>query len=307
MNLEDLRVFVAVCESGTLSGVSRQLGCTQPAVAQRIARIERGVGLSLLDRRPRGVAPTPAGELMLRASRDALGALEAALRQVDALRTGEAGSLRVCTGPTTVQHFMQRPIVAFRKRYPNLSLELLPRRSTRECLEELSRGAVDLVFVTVGIPWAGIEQRSVLEANHVLLVRHDHRLAKRRRVRVAELKALSFVGLRGYTSPQSQLSRELSEHGVVINASTVVEDWDTAAMMVELGLGQAIVPSLHAHSFVKTGSLRALRIAGLAPIQFGWAARRLSDLPPVAKDFRLLVDQHVAGLAEVADCRFLPA
>src|ERR1700741_2999648 len=95
MNLEDLRVFAAVCDSGNLSQVARELGCTQPAVAQRVARLQRGLGGALLDRGTRGVAPTEAGRLMHRACADALGALGAAARSLESLRTGEAGSLRI--------------------------------------------------------------------------------------------------------------------------------------------------------------------------------------------------------------------
>jgi DNA-binding transcriptional LysR family regulator len=305
MNLEDLRVFAAVCDAGNLSQVARELGCTQPAVAQRVARLERELGVALLDRGTRGVAPTEAGRLMLRACTDALGALGAAARSLESLRSGEAGNLRIATGPTTVRHFMQQPIVAFRRRYPQVALELHPHGSTRKCLEALSE-PVDLAFVTVGIPWSGVEQRAVLETGHALLVRDEHRLGRRKRVKPAELKGLAFVGLRGYVSPESQLARELAEHGVLIRADTVVDDWDTAALMVSLGLGAAIVPSLHARGFEKAGGVTGVRLEGLQPIRFGWAARRFANLSLVARDFMRLVDEHIATLADDTGCRYLP-
>jgi DNA-binding transcriptional LysR family regulator len=307
MNLDDLRVFAAVCDAGNLSVVARELGCTQPAVAQRVSRLERELGIALLDRRPRGVSPTPAGALMRRACDDALGALGAAVRSLEALRTGETGRLCISTGPTTVRHFMQQAIVTFRARYPAVALELQPNASTRKCLDALSREPLDLAFVTVGIPWRGLEQRAVLEASHELLVRDDHKLARRKRVKPAELRSLHFVGLRAYVSPDSQLARELADQGIVIGAQTVVDDWDTAALMVSLGLGEAIVPSLHARTFAQAGGVVGIPIEGLLPIRFGWAARRFADLSPVARDFIALVDQHVATLADDSGCRYLPA
>jgi DNA-binding transcriptional LysR family regulator len=305
MNFEDLRVFAAVCAAGNLSRVARDMGCTQPAVAQRVARLERELGVSLLERGTRGVAPTAAGQLMLHACADALGALGAATRAIESLRTGQAGSVSIATGPTTVRHFMQQPIVAFRRRYPQVALELHPHGSTRKCLEALSE-PLDLAFVTIGIPWSGVEQRAVLEAGHELLVRNDHKLARRKRIKPTELKELGFVGLRGYISPDSQLARELAEHGVVIRADTVVDDWDTAALMVSLGLGAAIVPSLHARSFEKAGGVIGVHLEGLQPMRFGWAARRFAQVSPVARDFMRLVGQHIATLADVSGCRYLP-
>ena len=93
---------------------------------------------------------------------------------------------------------------------------------------------------------------------------------------------------------------------MVIRANTLVDDWDTAALMVSLGLGAAIVPSLHARSFEKAGGVTGVRLEGLQPIRFGWAARRFANLSPVARDFMRLVDQHIAALTDDGACRYLP-
>ncbi|MFE2338490.1 LysR family transcriptional regulator, partial [Streptomyces sp. NPDC059431] len=64
MTLDDLRVFVAVCRSGSLSAVARDLGRTQSAVSQHIRRLEKETGAVLLERHPRGVSPTEAGRIL---------------------------------------------------------------------------------------------------------------------------------------------------------------------------------------------------------------------------------------------------
>ncbi|MFE4021590.1 LysR family transcriptional regulator, partial [Streptomyces sp. NPDC059101] len=98
MTLDDLRAFVAVCEAGSLSAVARDLGCTQSAVSQRVKRLEREAGIGLLERRPRGVAPTPAGRILHRAATDGLGGLDLALRRLADMRRGDGGTVRVTTG-----------------------------------------------------------------------------------------------------------------------------------------------------------------------------------------------------------------
>ena len=94
MTLDDIRMFVAACEAGTLSAVARRLGTTQPAVSQRVRRLERECGLPLVERSRRGVAPTAAGRVLLDAAAEALGALDAARRELDRRRDGAGGSLR---------------------------------------------------------------------------------------------------------------------------------------------------------------------------------------------------------------------
>lgn len=305
MTLEDLRVFAAVCEANSLSAVARDLGCTQPAVGQHVARLERELSVPLLNRRARGVTMTAAGKVLYRAAVDALGALAAASRQVTDIREGHSGSLMVTTGTTTVGHFMKTAVVNFRQRFPGVSLEFRPRNSTRQCLDLLRRDPIDLAFVTTDLPVQGLEQRPVIEARHMLLTPSDHALAGRKRLRISELRNLSFVGLRSYTSPGSQLAKQLSEGGVVIRANTMVDDWDNAGMMVELGIGLAIVPSIHAHSFAQSGKVSAIRIDGLSPVHFGWVARSFDGLSKAAEHFMDLVDQQLSGADAIEGCRFL--
>ncbi len=78
MTLDDLRVFVAVCRAGSLSAVARDLSCTQSAVSQHVKRLERETGVQLLERHPRGVAPTSAGQILRAAAADGIAGLDSA-------------------------------------------------------------------------------------------------------------------------------------------------------------------------------------------------------------------------------------
>src|SRR5580658_1817721 len=102
-SLEDLRVFAAVCEARSLSAVASDLGCTQSAVSQHVRRLERECGIPLVERGVRGVQPTDAGRILAAAAADGLGVLASAWRRIDELRRGDAGSLRLATGGTTVR------------------------------------------------------------------------------------------------------------------------------------------------------------------------------------------------------------
>lgn len=79
-------MFIAVYEAGNLSAVARTLSRTQPAVSQHIKRLERETGLTLIERQPRGVAPTTAGRILYEATVGGIGSVDAALRQLSELR-----------------------------------------------------------------------------------------------------------------------------------------------------------------------------------------------------------------------------
>jgi DNA-binding transcriptional LysR family regulator len=73
MTFEDIRIFNAVCERQNLSSVARGLGRTQPAVAQHVARLERELGVGLLERTRKGVVLTAAGRTLYEATSAGLG------------------------------------------------------------------------------------------------------------------------------------------------------------------------------------------------------------------------------------------
>ncbi|NEA45883.1 LysR family transcriptional regulator [Streptomyces sp. SID10815] len=286
MTLDDLRVFVAVCRAGSLSAVARELSCTQSAVSQHVKRLERETGVRLLERHPRGVAPTAAGRILRAAAADGIAGLDTALRNLDELVRGDAGSVRVTTGATTVRHFMAEAVVSFRGRFPKVSLEFRTETSSRSCFDALTAGTVDLAWITLGDPVAGIEQRPVVELPWVLAVRADDPLAARSHVGAADLAGIRHIRLPENSSSRSHLDAVFARLGIQVRSDTSVADWDTAILLAELGLGHAIVPALPGQrSAAGSGPLRFLPVPDLPELSVGWAVRRWTALTPLARAF----------------------
>jgi DNA-binding transcriptional LysR family regulator len=79
----------------------------------------------------------------------------------------------------------------------------------------------------------------------------------------------------------------------------VFDDFDTAKIFVELGLGQAIVPAVHAYNFEKGGSVKAVLIADLPPVAIGWAFRHWHHLSAAAREFVAIADHEIGKLHSV--------
>ncbi|MFF8938779.1 LysR family transcriptional regulator [Streptomyces paradoxus] len=285
MTLDDLRVFVSVCRAGSLSAVARDLGCTQSAVSQHVKRLERESGVSLLERRPRGVVPTAAGRVLWDAAADSIAGLDVALRRVGDLVSGDSGAVRVTTGGTTVRHFMAEAVVAFRQRYPKVSLEFQTETSSRRCFEALADGHLDLAWVTMDGPVRGIEQCPVVDLPWVLAVRADDPLASRSRVDAADLAGVSLIRLPHNSTSGAHLDAAFAEAGIRSRSDTGVADWDTALLLAELGLGHAVVPALPGRPVPGDGPLRLIPVPALPPLSVGWAVRRWDALSPLARSF----------------------
>jgi DNA-binding transcriptional LysR family regulator len=304
VTLDDLRVFVATYEAGNLTAVARQIGTTQSAVSQHIRRLERELGVTLFERGRRGVTSTPAGRILLTAATDALGAIDAGRRELDRLRRGDAGTLRVATGGTTLRHFMMEPLAEFRRRHPGITFDYVSAASTRECLDALRGDLADLAFVTIGTDRT-LDHRPTVRSPWVLVVSADDPLAGRPSPRPADLQTIRPIGMPQETRSRGQLEEQLASHGVRLSFTATVDDFDTAIRLVELGVGQSIVPALWIHDLDHHPSLRALPITWLPPVTVGWATRHWDALPPYAHSFTQLVNDGLARLGPAARAEVL--
>jgi DNA-binding transcriptional LysR family regulator len=289
VTLEDLRVFVTVYKTGSLSAAARTLSCTQSAVSQHIKRLEKQTGLALIERLPRGVAPTQAGRVLYQAALSGIGSLDAALRHLGELRNGYGGTVSITTGGVTVRHFMSGAIAAFRHRHPGVNLEFRSASSTRQCVELLHEGQMDLAWITLGPPLPGIQQRPVLDLPWVLAVHADDPLAAQDSIKPGDLAAIRYLAYPESSTSRQQLEENLIRLGIGVPAPTGIADWDTAILLVELDVGHAILPALPGLSDPSASPVRTVPIPALKPLTVGWAARQWSLVSPLAAEFAELV------------------
>lgn len=278
MTLEDLRVFAAVCESGNLAAVARQLGRTQPAVSQHVRALEREFGQRLFHRQARGVVPTRAGRVLHHAVLEALGTIARAQRRMREAEANDPGPVRVVTGGTTVRHFLKDALMRFQMAHPHVELRFRTAHSTARCMELLVRDEADLAFVTAGIHAHHVDQVVLVEMPWYLICRAGDHLAASGAVNARDLANMAYVALPDESESHIQLRAALLALEVPLLPVAAADDWDTAIVLVETGLGKAIVPAVHALQLADGSAILARPIAGLPPVRFGWAARGWESL-----------------------------
>ncbi len=125
MELNDLSAFVAVARAGGFRDAARASGVSASSLSEAVRRLETRLGVRLLNRTTRSIAPTEAGARLLERLSPALAEIDAAVDVVNAFRGRPAGTLRLNV-PANVAHAVLPPIVApFLKTYPDIRLEIV--------------------------------------------------------------------------------------------------------------------------------------------------------------------------------------
>src|SRR5215469_2150739 len=125
MNLDDIAVFVRVVEAGSFSAAARRLGMPKATVSARVARLEKRLGLSLIQRTTRKLRVTDAGDEYFRHCAEAIREVEVAEAALQSTSGKPSGVLKV-TAPADLGHtLLPRIVHAYAARYPDVSMELL--------------------------------------------------------------------------------------------------------------------------------------------------------------------------------------
>lgn len=124
-NLNDLTTFVAVAESGSFTGAAAHLGVSTAAVSYTIRKLEQDVGVRLLNRTTRSVAPTEAGERLLNLFAPMLDHLDEELAQLSALRDTPTGTVRITSDEYAVEPILLPAIAELSEEYPDIEVEVV--------------------------------------------------------------------------------------------------------------------------------------------------------------------------------------
>jgi DNA-binding transcriptional LysR family regulator len=201
MELRQLRSFVVVAEEMNVGRAAMRLHLTQPSLSRQIAALEHDLGVELFARVKRRFVLTAAGEAFLADARDLLRRSDEAVRTAQRTQRGQLGTLRLRFVQSATFEALPRILAAFREAYPDVVLDLETLTTLRQT-EALRDGQIDVGLLRPSTPTGGdavvqlaprLASRVVAENSLVAVLPARHRLARRKRVRLAELAEEPFV------------------------------------------------------------------------------------------------------------------
>lgn len=230
MDWENLRFFVELARSGSLSAASRRLGVDHTTVARRITALETALGVRLFDRLPRGYALTAAGERIA----ELAGRLEEDAFAIERFARGQseepAGTVRLSAPPVVASAFLTPRLAPFRRRFPRVVLEVIGDSRAIS----LSRREADLAVRLDEPEHPGLIARKLGRMAYALYAAADY-LADRT---AAEWEFVAYDDSLDHVPQQRWLRAVAGERPVVFRANDLASLFAAA----RAGMGVAVLP-----------------------------------------------------------------
>ncbi|MFI6925963.1 LysR family transcriptional regulator [Nonomuraea spiralis] len=243
--LTGLRVVHQVATAGSFTRAAEMLGYTQSAVSRQVAAMETAAGGPLFDRSRRGVALTPAGQVLIRRATEILADLAATEHELAGLRDRLAGRLTIGAYPTAAMALVPRAMAQVTAGHPGLAV-VLEEASTPALLRRLRTGRLDVAVIGVGhgLPdydLNELRQTPLLQGDLLVAVPDTHRFADHARVTVQDLAQEHWIaGEGGPGEPQFGAWPTLSAPHIAHTSRS----WSTRLGLVAAGLGITVIPDL---------------------------------------------------------------
>jgi DNA-binding transcriptional LysR family regulator len=304
MDLRQLQALVAVAEQGTFSAAADALATVQSNVSAHIARLEKELGATLVDRSAGRL--TEEGQAVVERARRIEAELEAITADVASMRSDVTGRVRVGIIGTTARWLVPRLLEEMGERHPGVAMEIVDATSTS--LEpQLVNGRLDLAVVNLPLPAPELTTSPLFDEDLLLFVPRRSDFAKGdTEVDVARLAEVElFLPPRG-TSFRDLLDAAAGRAGVTLRARAELDGLRLIASLAIAGQGAAILPATAVPDHLQ-GETRPVAVRGLPRREVGVAQRKrglpgaptrafldvLHDL--VAADARPEVGLHLPG------------
>lgn len=267
-DLVSLKIFVTVAECGNLTRAAEREHLAVSAISKRIAELESLYGVPLLQRRPRGVSLTPAGQSLLRHARQMLTLVGRMDAELGEFAGGVKGHVRLHAVASALTQFLPEEIEAFLSRYPGVRISL-EEHTGKAIVAAVADGSADLGIVADQTPRHGLAALAYHSDRLMIGVPKGHPLARRKSVRFAEALDYAFVGPHADSSIAQLMAAGARACGKTVEQRVQASSFDAMCRLVQTRLGITLLPEAVLAPQAQAGRITLVRL------NEDWALRQL--------------------------------
>ena len=256
MQLESLKMFVDVVETGSFSRAAQLNHVTQSAVSQQIRALENRYEQRLLSRSARQVTPTPAGERLFRGCKEILARFGEVEQEIREQATEVSGTCNVSSIYSVGLHELNQLQKELLRAHPKVNFRLNYRRSD-QVYDDVILGAADLGLVAYPQARAGVDIVPFREDKLAVVMQPSHALASKAKIAMSTVVGMPFVAFDREAPSRKGIDKLFRDKGLEIQPSMEMDNVETIKRAVELGLGISVLPTPTVSHELSTGTLVA--------------------------------------------------
>jgi DNA-binding transcriptional LysR family regulator len=244
MDLRDLEYFLAIVEAKSVTLAARRVHAAQPTLSHALARLETELGERLIERKARSALRlTDAGEVVARRAREALSVVTALRDDLAALRGHVGGHLRIAAIQSLSATLLPRVLAAMAREHPGV-VPSVRTLAAENIARAVAAGRAD-VGILAGAPRStlrGLTVKLLFEEPLVALMRRTDELAKRKRLRLAQLSGRALLLVPDGTFLSDTIHEACASAGFVPKVMLTLASAEALRETVRAGLGITILP-----------------------------------------------------------------
>jgi LysR family transcriptional regulator, transcriptional activator of the cysJI operon len=256
MQLESLKMFCDVVETGSFSRAAQLNHVTQSAVSQQIRALENRYAQKLLSRSARQVTPTPAGERLFRGCKEILSRFAEVEQEIREQSADIVGACTVSTIYSVGLHELQSIMKSLLKSHPKVNMRLNYRRSD-QVYDDVILGSAEIGIVAYPQPRAGVDILPFREDKLAVVTSPGHPLAAKSKVSLTALSGVPFISFDREAPTRKAIDRMFREKNLSLNPVMEMDNVETIKQAISMGLGIGILPLATVQHEVNEGTLVA--------------------------------------------------
>lgn len=268
LDLADLQLFLCIVDAGSITAGAVRANLALASASERLRNIESAAGVTLLERRPRGVVTTEAGEALAHHARLILRQQERLKGELQDFAAGARGTLHLYANTAALIEFLPSRLAPWLAARPRLRIELKERTST-EIVRAVASGLTEAGVISDAIAADGLQVQAVARDHLVVITAAQNTYALGKQVTFAEVLELPFVGLSQASALQDHIDEHARVAGRPLDLRIRMKTFEGVCEMVAHGVGIGIVPQSIAKRYRRRYALQVVAL------EESWARRQL--------------------------------
>ena len=295
ISLELYKVFYYVAKTKNITRTSEKLLISQPAITQSIKKLEEQIGYKLFFRTKKGMRLTSEGEILFSEIKPSIECLSNCKNKLDNLNNETSQVIRIGGGTTLLKHNGLKGIKEFKKKYPNMKIEI-KKDITKKLFEELENENLDLVFFNM--PFSNIDTEKskeikIEEVNDAFIGETKaFSYLKDKTIEFSKLEKLPLVLQSEVSTSRKYLNSIFNKNHILLKNSYELSSYDLVISFVKAGLGIGFINKNHIEEELKNNELFEIKTNyNIQKRYIGIAVNRKKENNQYIKEFIEMIKQ----------------